>query len=457
MYFHLRCTSWRQISSPVRSSTSMTSTEINAQLAYITKLNTGPGGYAERHQYWDNRLPGDSTTMRALLLREAHQPAQEFWTLFNEQFTPAARNQEMDTAAKVLAGPMADAYQRHRSAIDKVVTQATSDLSAAQTDARDSVSSSKQRLLLIALAAIALAVAFGGTIIVNILKLQRQRAEAEAGNTIKADQLGQVVNGLTSNAGTLAGRSHELTDISRTMSDDASDTANQAQQLALASGQVTDALQTVATGIEEMQASISEIAKGAAGAARTATSAVSVANDTRKVISKLGESSSQIGHVIDVISSIAENTNMLALNATIEAARAGEAGKGFAVVANEVKDLANATAKATDEIKHRIKQIQGDTSSAVNAIEKIGTVINEINATQEGIASAVEEQSATTAELARGVSEVTFNTSAISASITEVASSAQATATCATQTQAAATELAHLAKDLDLIASEASV
>jgi methyl-accepting chemotaxis protein len=129
-----------------------------------------------------------------------------------------------------------------------------------------------------------------------------------------------------------------------------------------------------------MGASIKEIARNASEAAKIATSAVKVAEITTAAVSKLGDSSSEIGQVIKVITSIAQQTNLLALNATIEAARAGEAGKGFAVVANEVKELAKETAKATEDISRKIGAIQTDTKQAVEAIHTIGAVINQINA-----------------------------------------------------------------------------
>src|SRR5207248_3908370 len=126
---------------------------------------------------------------------------------------------------------------------------------------------------------------------------------------------------------------------------------------------------------------------------------------TTATVAKLGESSTEIGQVIKVITSIAQQTNLLALNATIEAARAGEAGKGFAVVANEVKELAKETAKATEDISRKIEAIQNDTEGAVAAIGQIGVVIGQINDIQNTVASAVEEQSVTTNEITRNLSE----------------------------------------------------
>src|SRR5439155_15096531 len=172
-----------------------------------------------------------------------------------------------------------------------------------------------------------------------------------------------------------------------------------------AAEQVSRNVTTVSTAAEEMGASIKEIAKNANEAARIATSAVKVAERTNTTVAKLGESSAEIGNVVKVITSIAQQTNLLALNATIEAARAGEAGKGFAVVANEVKELAKQTAKATEDIGRKIVAIQTDTKGAVEAIGRIGAIINQIHDLQNTVASAVEEQTATTNEIGRNVSE----------------------------------------------------
>ena len=165
-------------------------------------------------------------------------------------------------------------------------------------------------------------------------------------------------------------------------------------------------------------------------------------------MAKLGESSTQIGSVVKVITSIAEQTNLLALNATIEAARAGEAGKGFAVVAHEVKELARATATATADISERITAIQSDADAAVKAISEITGIIGRVGDTQASIASAVEEQTATTNEIGRNVAEAAHGSAEIAANIDGMARSAQDVSLGATHTLETAADLSRMASEL---------
>ena len=153
--------------------------------------------------------------------------------------------------------------------------------------------------------------------------------------------------------------------------------------------------------------------------------AVTQANHTNSIVSGLADAGQKIGEVIELINSIAEQTNLLALNATIEAARAGEAGKGFAVVASEVKNLATQTSKATDEIGAQISGVQNSTSEAVSALEVITSTISKINEISTAIATAVEEQAAVTNEISSNMHMAASGVDTINASMTEIASSAQ--------------------------------
>ena len=269
----------------------------------------------------------------------------------------------------------------------------------------------------------------------------------------QGQRLATLLGEIDRNAQVLSSSSGQLSSISEVMGANAEETAAQAGVVAAAAEQVSRNVQTVATGTEEMGASIREIAKNANDAARVATQAVKVTETTSVSIHKLGESSVEIGKVIKVITSIAQQTNLLALNATIEAARAGEAGKGFAVVATEVKELAKATAAATEDIGLKIQAIQEDTRGATEAIAEISAIIGKVNDISATIASAVEEQTATTNEIGRNVAEAARGSEEIARNITGVAQAAHSTTSGAHEAREAAVGLSGMAADLTALVS----
>ncbi|CAO3419944.1 putative methyl-accepting chemotaxis protein [Azospirillum doebereinerae] len=176
--------------------------------------------------------------------------------------------------------------------------------------------------------------------------------------------------------------------------------------------------------------------------------AVTETRQTDEAVRKLAGSADRIGQVVDLIQDIASQTNLLALNATIEAARAGEAGKGFAVVASEVKALANQTARATDEIRQQISQMQQDSNGAVGSIKGIGGVISEVSEIAGAIAAAVEQQGAATQEISRNVQQAAIGTQEVSSHIAGVREAANETGAAATQVLGAARELSQQAEIL---------
>ncbi len=252
----------------------------------------------------------------------------------------------------------------------------------------------------------------------------------------------------------LANSSEELSAVSRQMRSNADETSTGTSFLLQVGEGRTKTFQAIAAATEEMTASIKEIAKNATEAAKVTSEAARAAESTNATVGKLGQSSAEISQVTKVITSIAQQTNLLALNATIEAARAGEAGKGFAVVANEVRELAQETAKATEDISAKIAAIQTDTKGAVEAIGQITGVIARINDISNTIASAVEEQTATINEIARNLAEAAQGGKQVAESITSVATAARDTSSGATQTETASGELSRMAQELQSLVSQ---
>jgi methyl-accepting chemotaxis protein len=262
------------------------------------------------------------------------------------------------------------------------------------------------------------------------------------------DQIGDAIRSFAATTIRLDASSRTLGSASAAISGGAARTSSEAAAVAHSASEVGENIQAVAAGTDQMGTSIREIAGNAADAARVASGAVQTANNANTLVTKLGESSAEIGAVLKVITSIAEQTNLLALNATIEAARAGEAGRGFAVVAAEVKDLAQETAKATEDIRNRIEVIQTDTTGAVHAIGEITEVIGRVNDYQGTIASAVEEQTATTAEMGRLVAQVAGGAGTIRDSIVKVADAAGDAQTNVGDAERAADDLASMSSEL---------
>jgi len=269
---------------------------------------------------------------------------------------------------------------------------------------------------------------------------QRKSAMIQMANSFE-EKIGNVVQTVTS-------ASTELQASASQMSATATQTSSQATTVAAAAEEASTNVETVAAASEELSSSQGEIARHVNESSGVASHAAQQAGDTKNTVESMVEEVGKIGAVVSLISDIADQTNLLALNATIESARAGEAGKGFAVVASEVKNLANQTAKATEEISSQIGQIQNVTHEAASAISSIGSTINQIDEIAGSISAAVEEQTAATSEIARNVEQASQGTSEVSVNIQSVEQAAGETGAAATQISNASTDLSKQAEVL---------
>jgi methyl-accepting chemotaxis protein len=289
----------------------------------------------------------------------------------------------------------------------------------------------------------------------SMLRTDRMLAEQTADRTNaerKAAKLSSLMQNFEAEAGSLVSHisaaSTELEATSQSMATNASQTDTQAGSAGRAADEASAGVQTVASAAEELTASIGEITRQVAQSAKVSQAAVDDARRTDTIVRALADGANKIGQVVELITTIAGQTNLLALNATIEAARAGDAGKGFAVVASEVKELANQTAKATEEISRRIGEIQGSTTEAVNAINGIATTIDEVSAIATTIAAAVEQQGVATAEIARNVQRTAEATQTVSQNIAGVTQMAGETGAASSQVLEAASSLSKQAEQL---------
>ncbi|BAL88963.1 putative methyl-accepting chemotaxis protein [Actinoplanes missouriensis 431] len=387
----------------------------------------------------------------------------------DEQVVALFNANKVKEANALILGAGYETYFKIVEGTNSLVTSVTARADTAATDARAEASSLRTVMIVVfvlaVIAAVIFSIAVTRSVVVPVTRLVGALRGMAAGDlTVRVDsagsdemaEMGRAVDDavagvratvveILDNGGQLTAASQTMRQVSTQIDAAIAEADQQAGLAATGAAGVSGNVNTVAAGSTEMGAAISEISRNAADAARVASEAVGAASATSSTINRLGESSAQIGDVIKTITAIAEQTNLLALNATIEAARAGEMGKGFAVVASEVKDLAQETARATEDISRRVEAIQHDTDQAVTAIDEISRIIEQISEFQTTIASAVEEQSATTAEMNRGVGEA-------AAGVTDIANNIASVAHSTASSREAVGLAARTAEDVQLLA-----
>ncbi|RJG55733.1 chemotaxis protein [Sphingobium terrigena] len=269
-----------------------------------------------------------------------------------------------------------------------------------------------QRLTIIMLHISMMDAGFMSNVLTND-QAEAQRAERQRFGSLFEQRIVGEIDGATRLGESLREQAKDASAATRGMLGKASEVAAAAEQSALA---MREAARTSAGLIRAIEDARTEV-EGAAG---VALRAAKQSGDAVTMSSTLSDHAKSIESILGLIRDIAGQTNLLALNATIEAARAGDAGRGFAVVAQEVKSLANQTARATDEIAGKIADIQASTRQSVETNERIRDTVGEVQASAERIRHAMDAQAQTVTMITAAVDETALAADSMSTTISAI-------------------------------------
>jgi methyl-accepting chemotaxis protein len=392
----------------------------------------------------------------------------------------AGTRAQTDKANDLVAGPGLDIYAVIAGGVDRLLASARQHEAVAHQRADDTAGRTSHVATLVGcltvLAGAAFAVVMGLSIIRPLRALGDRLADIAEGEgdltkrlettghdeftqvarsfNLFVDKIAAAVREIGATASTVSHASEKLTATAIGIMVDAKATSHRSGEVVEAADEVAASVRTVAASTTSVGGSLQRIAGTAAEATRVCDRSMQAARAIQEVIGRLATTSQQIGETVRVITAIAQQTNLLALNATIEAARAGESGKGFAVVAGEVKELAQETEGATDDITAKVQSIQHDTTMATEAIVEIVEIAARLGAFQAEITTAVQQQTATADEMSRNLGESTTSSAEIASNIATISSGAQHTTSGVIDIQQATQELSQLSNGLRVLVGQ---
>lgn len=454
--------------------------DLTTQKRLLERLKTLKRDFEERHRFWSSALPPGE--LRSKLLETSYRPAVRFFELLDSDVVPAIEQEQRERARSLLHEKLRPLYEAHRQAIEEVVALANTSLSSVETSVKALVISRATMLAVIA------AIVFGAMAVtafwVNSLSVSIVGRLAKAGQFASAmadgdmtldlepggdDEVGRLIGALQkmkTNVCEIVAEIHQSTDalgstssslltvssqtagnvarmleMTNTVAAAAEESSASTTAMATNAGQAVANVESVTKSTDEMSATIADIARNSAQARSVSETASSQAQDIQREMRSLGDAAQDIGKVTETIKSISAQTSLLSLNATIEAARAGAAGKGFAVVATEVKELSQQAASATEDIKSKVASVQTSVSTAVSDIERIASVVKDVNDLVTRIATAVEEQSAVTRDVANNISQASSGIQDIGRRVSETATVSESIAHDVAQVRQAAGEI----------------
>ncbi|MFZ2161813.1 MAG: methyl-accepting chemotaxis protein [Sideroxyarcus sp.] len=450
----------------------------------IARLAALRKDYDTRHEFWLKESLG--AELHKALLVDAHGYVQEFYKKLDEQYLPAVRAGDRDRVRNVML-ELQSVYDKHRAAIDRVVTMTNVRNQADEARGRAFINQVNLLLGIVSLLTMLVSIGLAVYISRNVLRqLGGDPSDVSAVvNTMAAGDFSQQPgsepepNSLLANAYQMQTRLRDMINGVKNQANQLGDMAHSlaasANQIAENVNQESDAVSSMAAAIEELSVSTSHISDQGANAKRIATDSRSNAEEGAKVVNKtvaglletakdietasgevsrLGEDAKHISDVVKVIKEIADQTNLLALNAAIEAARAGEQGRGFAVVADEVRKLAERTAGATSEISKMSGKIGDVANNALSGMDKV------VNTTRQGVSDAETAQTSirniqtSFGEVSGVIDDIATALLEQNAAATELANSTERVSQMSEEDAGAAKNLLQLANELEGKAGE---